>query len=109
MMDVDRIMDALWVLGPHSDVAKHVAGKIELKLRISGLNALMGNNWEGLIESIPGILSSRLQLLSRKIVIEYDPRVLPEDLWEDIARLKDEPDLEHHVRRRLKTLSSSGT
>ena len=108
-MDVDRIMDALTVLGPHSDVARNVSGKIELKLRLSGMNALLGNKWEGLIESIPGILSTRLRLLSRKIVIDYDPRVLPDDLWEDIARLREEPDSAPRVRKRLEGLSVSET
>jgi hypothetical protein len=105
-MDVDKIMEALSVLAPHSDVAGHHSGKIELKFRLSAMNALAGRNWADLIESIPGILSSRLQLFSRRIVIDYDPGILPDDLWQDIVRLKAEPELAPHIRKRLQALSS---
>ena len=104
-MDVDKIMEALSVLVPHSNVTGHHSGKIELKFRLSAINALAGRNWEDLIESIPGILSSRLQLFSRRIVIDYDPGILPDDLWQDIARLKEDPELAPHIRQRLQALS----
>jgi len=105
-MDVDKIMEALSVLAPHSDVAGHHSGKIELKFRLSAVSALAGRNWEDLIESIPGILSSRLQLFSRRVVLDYDPGILPDDLWQDIVRLKEEPELAPHIRKRLRALSS---
>jgi hypothetical protein len=45
-------------------------------------------------------------LFSRRFVIDYDPGILPDDLWRDIARLKEEPELAPHIRKRLQALSS---
>lgn len=104
-MDVEKIMEVLLRLAPHAEVSSHNPGKIALKLRLSGMTLLAGNDWEGLIESIPGILSSRFRLLTQTIVFHYNTQVLPSDLWEDIARLKDEPELSSRVSARLHALS----
>lgn len=104
-MDAERITEALLALAPHWTPSRHTSGRIELKFRLSGMNLALNSNWEDLIESIPGILDTRLQLLSKRIVIDYDPTILPPDLWEEIARLQEDPEAAAQVKKRLQAIS----
>lgn len=105
----EQVVDILVQMAPHTEVASHDQGKIKFRLFWSGLGLLDRLNFEALMESIPGILNTRVRLLSRTIVIDYDQARLPRELWDDVARLKDQPEIAEQVGTRLRHILEHAT
>jgi hypothetical protein len=91
-------------LALYTEITSHTPGRVRLKysLRKSPLDL----DPQDLVRRIPGLLSTRVKVFSSSIVIEYDPRLLPPDLWEDLNRIKKNPDLAADVAERLMGLFS---
>jgi hypothetical protein len=101
---IDDLVQAIILLAPHEQIAHHVPGRIRLKILPSGLDAVKSIDVQNMIESIPGVLLTRLNFLARSLVIEYDRDQLPYDLWESLGQLRNHPDLAHEVAERLRIL-----
>lgn len=99
---IDDMVQAIICLASHEEIAHHVPGRIRLKIFPSGLEAVKGINVQSMIESIPGVLSNRLNFLARSLVIEYDQDRLPYDLWESLGQLRNYPELAQEVSERLR-------
>jgi hypothetical protein len=56
---------------------------------------------EEVVRSIPGILRSDTQILSRSVVITYDADKLAYELWEALAQLRRRPQQAPQVRAML--------
>ena len=108
VLDAEKIIDLLINLVPHTKVAHHEPGRITLKLLLPGLGVVQNDNFEGLVDAIPGILDTRLKLWSRSVDIDYDEELLPFDLWESLVGLKENPEGTAQVRLRLRSLLDQG-
>jgi hypothetical protein len=95
------MVNTLLDLAPHTEIAHHVPGSIKLRLLFSGLPIFNEIDFEALTKAVPGILDTRVRLLARTVLIEYDPDRLPYDLWELMGALKDDPGLAENLRARL--------
>jgi hypothetical protein len=99
--------DAVLRLAAHVKIVHHCPGRVRLKLladasTLSGL--LRDGTLEGLIRSIPGLLSMRINGLARSIVLHYDETTLPPDLFAALGQLRDTPALAQELRQRLSAL-----
>lgn len=103
---LERAMDLVLEMAPHLRVAHHVPGRIRFKLLPSGIDIGERLARNGLVAHIPGIESVSARKLSRSLVLEYDPKVLTDELWDALGRVHESPDLEEVVRRRLRGLLS---
>lgn len=97
----EQIIKFLLRLAPHTRISRHVPGRIQLKLDFSGLGIIGGYDLEKMVRSIPSILRTDTRLLSRSVVITYDPARLPYELWEALAQLRDKPQQAPQVRALL--------
>jgi len=61
-------------------------------------------DFDNLVSRIPGLLNAQVKLLSRSIIIDYDPKLLPGDLWDELNRIKTKPELALGVAERLQGL-----
>jgi hypothetical protein len=77
---------------PYVNMIKHSPGKIELQVALSGLGKVKGLDMKTFGRSIPGILNIKPKLLSRSVIVFYDPDILPSDLFERLVQLKEKPD-----------------
>ena len=103
-MDIERVVDDLLGLAPHVNLVSHVPGRIVFKVRASVLRSPSLTSIEGLAERMPGIVDTRLKLLARTVTIDYDPAVLPPELWDELAALKEHPDGRDAFRSHLEEL-----
>ncbi len=55
----------------------------------------------GSIARIPGIKDYRVNKKAVTVVINYDPDILPYDLWEDVGKLRENPVHQEEVKTRL--------
>ncbi len=87
---------------------KHTAGCITLGVRLADLPRLFtlvnGLNIEKEVARIPGMKGFRLHPWSLSATIEYEPSILPYDLWEDFCRLRQDPSVEDPLVLRLREI-----
>ena len=103
------VVNMLVYLAPHTEIAHHTPGSIKLRLLWSGLAILDGIDLEAFIRAVPGILETRVRLLSRTVVIDYDQDRLQYNLWELLGQLKEAPQLEGSLRARLAEVLDHGS
>jgi hypothetical protein len=103
----EEIIDQLIDLAPHTKVAYHEPGRIKLQLMLSGLGLFQGTALEELMDTLPGILETRTQWLSRSIIIEYDPGLLSYDLWERMFSPEEVSEETQSLRKRLEEVLST--
>jgi len=108
-LDAKDVVNSLLDLAPHTEIAHHVPGSIKLRLLWSGLPVFNRIDFEALMNSVPGILETRVRLISRTVVIDYDPDRFPHGLWELVGRLKEEPQLAGTVLARLEEVFDHGS
>ncbi|NLI34399.1 MAG: hypothetical protein GX422_16685 [Deltaproteobacteria bacterium] len=101
MGDGMTLVDDFMTLLPHLDVVHHVPGRIRLKLRFSGLQAFRKMDVNGIVSRIPGVVGFRVNVVARSVVVDYDDKVLPFELWQKMDRFKELPELESEVRSEL--------
>jgi hypothetical protein len=93
---VDNILN----LAQHAEIAHHIPGRIRLKVRLSGVELFLRIDGQSLLRNIPGVLNATINPLARSAVIEYDPKLLPSDLWEDFVKVN-EPRARTRIRNFL--------
>jgi hypothetical protein len=77
---------------PHVNMIRHSPGRMELQITLSGLSKLNGMDLKAFGQSIPGILNIKPKLLSRSVIVFYDPDILPPGLFERLVQLKEKPE-----------------
>ena len=97
-------IDSLLLLARHTEVVHHIAGRIRVRLLPSALKTVRESNLQESINSIPGVLKLRVNPIMGSVVIEYDQKKLPFDLWESLRNLKKNPELFSKIRERLLAL-----
>lgn len=58
-------------------------------------------DFDRLIESIPGVIKTRINVIVGTVVIEYDPKRLLPDTWELIAGCSGDPEASSELEARL--------
>lgn len=91
-------------LAPYTKIDSHTSGRVSLKYSLRGLIPARDIDFDELVSQIPGLLNAKVKVFSRTIVIDYDPNLLPRDLWEDLDRVKTKPELALKVSDRLQKL-----
>ncbi len=98
------VVDDLMFLAPHTEVVHHIPGRIRLRILPSGLGAVGKTDVKGMIGSIPGIVSIRINYIIGSVVIEYDQNRLPFSIWESLKDLRKRPELAAEFKKRLQGL-----
>ena len=101
-----NLVDDLMTIAPHTEVAHHIPGRIRLRILASGLDVVRRIDVGGAIGALPGIKSIRVNPLVGSVVIEYDTGKLPYGLWENIRKLRTEPQIAEQIREQLQSLSA---
>jgi hypothetical protein len=111
MLNPDEQVNLLLRLTDLCRIGEHRPGRITLKvglLELPRLTSLINEvkNIEGEIARIPGYRShkTRVGLTGGSVVIDYDPKVFPRDLWESLGALKKNPSSREYVAQRLRAL-----
>jgi hypothetical protein len=97
MMNDQKGIHQLLDIVPHVHMISHSPGRMELQVDLSVLNKLKGMDMKTFGRSIPGILNFKSKLLSRSVIIFYDPDILPSDLFERLVQLKEKPDADSPI------------
>jgi hypothetical protein len=110
--DVTQAVETLIKLARLVDVANAVKGKVEARASFTSLASVMAllraPALEENLRRIPGVLGYELSAWSRCATINYDPKVIPMDFWDDFRAIREKPEFEDVVRRRLHALVLSG-
>ena len=77
-------------------VAHHIPGRIRIKAGWDGVKELAQANVsereiDEIIQRIPGIIDYRANKKALTVIIHYDKKVIPFQLWENIGTLKQDP------------------
>lgn len=67
-------LDALLDLVPHPRVLEHRTGGLQPRFRLSRLMAFEGVGIEEMGRAVPGVLATRVGLLTRTLRIDHDPK-----------------------------------
>jgi hypothetical protein len=102
--DSEKAIRDIIRLAEYTEITHHTPGRVRLKYSLWGLKAASNIDFEDLVRRIPGLLDADVRLLSRTIIINYAPELLPGDLWEDLQRIKKKPELANVVAARIKDL-----
>lgn len=94
-------VDSLMNLAGHTEIMKHVPGQIHLKIKISGISLALNLDLLGLKASIRGLLGAEVS--GRTVIINYDEKVLPKELWELLIKSHANPKIQQLVKRELMT------
>jgi hypothetical protein len=89
----EDIISTVIGLAPHAEISSHIPGRIRLKISLSGLGLIDRSIIAKTIHSIPGVMNQRINLHARSIVIEYDRKLIPYELWELLGQIRTKPEL----------------
>lgn len=92
-------VDSLINLAGHTEIVKHTPGQIHLKVKLTGISLALNLDLLGLKASIRGILGANAS--GRTVVINYDEKVLPKELWELLIKSHGNPKIQQLVRNEL--------
>ena len=90
---MEDIIDVVISLAPHADICHHIPGRIRLKISPSALTLIDKADITRTIHAIPGVIHQRMSPHARSIVIEYDRKRIPFDLWELLGQIREKPEL----------------
>ncbi len=70
------------------NIAHHIRGRIRLRLQVYPKELQFPDlndteQFQTLVEQTPGVRSVRINLLAHSCLIEYDPKVIPDQAWKD--------------------------
>ena len=70
------------------NIAHHIHGRIRLRLaaypkELPPPDSPNTEYFQAIFERAPGMRSVRINLLARSCLIEYDPKVIPDQAWQD--------------------------
>jgi len=102
-------LEALLELVQHVRVLEHRPGSLRLRFRLGGVAALGGTDLEALARDVPGILRTRVDLLTRTLRVDYDPECIPYHLWQSILSLREQPQNRPLVLKRLGEVVAGAT
>lgn len=103
-INMEEIVDTFLDHVRYLRIKHHVPGRIRVKANWNGARKLANGerfDYEKIVALIPGIRDSRVNPKALSVVINYDPAVLPYELWEDIGRLGENPHKRDMVRQEL--------
>jgi len=106
-LNKEKIVDTFLYHIRHLKIKHHVPGRIRVKATWNGARKLAnGENVdiEKIIAWIPGIHDYRVNPKALAVIITYDPKILPFNLWEEIGRLGEYPQGRNKVREELLAL-----
>jgi len=90
------------------DLTEHVPGRVTLKVYLWDLPKLAfifdGVNPEGKAIRIPGLKDFSVSVLQGTATVDYDPSILPPELWEQFGKIRDDPQYEPVFADRLKSV-----
>jgi hypothetical protein len=86
MTEIDKrqAIDQLFRVAGYARIAHHISGRIRIKFSLAAKKGLADLEFEPLTEQLPGIQHYRLNKKNGSLVIEYDPDVISEPLWEKL-------------------------
>ena len=90
----EELVDAFLENIRYLNVVHHVKGRIRVKASLSGAKKLAEVDpdvMEEVISSLPGITSYRVNKKALSVIIEYNSKVLPYNLWEQVGELNRNP------------------
>ena len=98
MAKADRMMpedliNTVIRLAPHVEIRHHIPGRIRLKISLSALSLFDATSISRSLHAIPGVISQRINLHARSVLIEYDRKLIPYDLWELLGQIRCRPEL----------------
>ncbi|MBW2707992.1 MAG: cation transporter [Deltaproteobacteria bacterium] len=105
-IDDEEMIDALLRIAPYASIAHHIPGRIRLKISLEGAKAINGGGTAVESIRIPGIRNTRINAFARSVVIEYDEKKIPYDLWVSLGEVGKRPDLALQIVNRLRALFS---
>jgi hypothetical protein len=92
----------------YTEILDHAPGRITLRISFSGLGQLLEGiretDFSAIVASIPGLKGYCASLIWRSVEIDYDPGVLPDDLWCDLVAAGRKPEMKEGVVKRLEAL-----
>jgi hypothetical protein len=105
-MDGSRsnLIESLLRIAPHTEVLHHIPGRIRLRVLPSGLNVVRGIDIDGVIGVLPGIKGVRVNAIVGSVVVEYDSGELPYSFWENMRKLRKNPQFAEQMREHLQRL-----
>jgi hypothetical protein len=110
--EAKQAIEILLKLAHLVDMSDRVKGRIEAKVSFSALGKVMsilqGKDVDKGLKLIPGLKGYELSAWSRSATIQYDPNVIPEDLWDQFCAIRKDPSVEGAVRERLYALIAHG-
>jgi hypothetical protein len=90
------------------DLADHVPGRVTLKISLWDLPKLAflfdGVNLQGTGKRIPGLKGFSVNVLQATATVDYDPSILPPELWEQFGKIRKDPQYEPVFADRLKSV-----
>jgi hypothetical protein len=92
-MRPEDIINTVISLAPHAEICHHIPGRIRLRILPSGFSTIERSGVFQTIHSIPGVMNQRISFHSKSIVIEYDRKQIPYDLWELLGQIRNKPEL----------------
>ncbi len=97
-------VENLLLLARHTEVVHHIPGRIRVRVLPSALKALRETDIRSSLDSVPGVISLRVNAVVGSVVIEYDRSRLSFDFWENLRLLKKKPELAAEIKERLKSI-----
>lgn len=110
--EVQRALDLLFGLAPHVSIVQHAPGTIQLRIAFSALGRLISglgsltSSHGGVLNAIPGVKGYTVSAWSLTATVDYDPLLLPPDLWDQLFANNGQGDSVTAVQERLTNLLS---
>ena len=89
----EEIINTIIQLAPHAEICHHIPGRIRLKMSLAALGQLDAAMISRTIRAVPGVIKQRVNLHARSMVIDYDRKLIPYDLWELLGQIRAKPEL----------------
>jgi hypothetical protein len=101
----DFLLERLFELACHIEIAHHIPGRIRLKLKLAGLSVAQDIELENLM-NFAGITETRTNIAARSIVISYDNALIAPELWDRLIDAGKNPSLRPPLKEELERLSA---
>ncbi len=100
----EEVISTIIQLAPHAEICHHIPGRIRLKISLAALGQLDAAMISRTIRSVPGVINQRINLHARSVVIDYDRKFIPYDLWELLGQIRVKPELAAVARELMRVL-----
>jgi hypothetical protein len=101
--ELTNAVDQLIKLGGHTEIVKHSPGQIHLRVKLTGVSLALNlaASLKDVRLSLKGILGATGDVSKRSIMINYDEKVLPKELWELLIKSHANPKIQQLVKREI--------